>query len=190
MSQTMTSKIPQLIPTPDEATPYYFEIESDTSPDLKYQIRYQLKARRWACNCHGYKFAHDCKHLAAVKQVLEQRRAAKAALMEEQQDHEPTIAEVSQHLASLSEAVDRNKYSISALDEKLEAELAILREEIADWVKVFGRKMEEREDEHDDLEARVSKLEITEKPRPIRTSKSAVPETAPLNGSREFKLMR
>ncbi len=56
----------------------YYVVQSDSSPNTWYQVRWSNERLMWCCNCPARK---PCKHQHAVEEILRIRRATIAAAM-------------------------------------------------------------------------------------------------------------
>jgi hypothetical protein len=134
-----TAKIPVRIEDEREDIGYYYEIDSDTHPGRKYELHYDMAARRWRCNCPDtrYNGQPECKHVQAVlhdvrarqqQQILIQAERVALAAEREQEQQQPAQDD-EQYAACLIALLGEMKPAETAL-ERAERHIEILKRRI------------------------------------------------------------
>jgi hypothetical protein len=68
MSSTITAPLPRFI------APGHFQIDSSTHTLVAYDLRFDHEHEAWTCNCQGYSYRYNCKHVTALAAQLEGTR--------------------------------------------------------------------------------------------------------------------
>lgn len=191
MTQTLheTTKTAEIIMTPKGQAPYFIRIESETEPGKFYDIHYNFVHRVWACPCpdaQGSRHNPRCKHWRAAMRLLDERRAAKRA------QTPATPEEMAQAVADLHEEIDSVRCSAARAAENAQDDLTALSGDLDTATHQAKRDIADLQAEVDELRDEIAKLraELATKATKRISSTREQREKAPLNGNREFSILK